>query len=87
MKSKAQKDKDGRDFDRYECEKRLYKGQSLFGLSFAPIMKALTKLEDLLGANEARFLLGESIRSMSQGWHEVTYARRELYREFIKRDL
>ena len=87
MKAKSTKDADGYNFDRYECEKRLYKGQSLFGLSLAPIMKALTKLTDVPGSKEAKNLIGEGLRGFSQGWHEVTYARRELYRNFVKRDI
>ena len=87
MMSKAAADEDGKDFHRSLCERRLYKGQSLFGKSLAPIMKALTKLESVTGSNEARNLIGEGLIGMSQGWHEITYARRELYRKFVRRDV
>ena len=87
IKCKATQEADGRDFDRYACEKRLYKGQSLMGLSLAPFMKALTKLEDVPGSSEARSIFGEGLRVLFEGWHEITYARRELYRCVVKRDI
>ena len=90
LNSKLQKDKDGFNFNRNDCEKHLFKGQSLFGLSYAPIMKALSKLLELPENNiakEARALLGDGLKGMSQGWHEITSARRELVREFVRGDI
>ena len=87
IKCKATQESDGKDFDRYSCEKRLYKGQSLIGLSLAPFMKALTKLQDVPGSSEARTIFGDGLRVLFEGWHEITYARRELYRCVVKRDI
>ena len=90
LNSKAQKDKDGFYFNRNDCEKHLFKGQTLFGLAYAPIMKALSKLLELPDntiAKEARKMLGDGLKGMSEGWHEITSARRELVREFVRKDI
>ena len=90
LNSKSQKDKDGYYFNRNECEKHLFKGQTMFGLSYAPVMKALSKLLELPDnavAKEARRLLGDGLKGMSEGWHEITSARRELVREFVRGDI
>ena len=90
LNSKSQKDKDGFYFNRNDCEKHLFKGQTLFGLSYAPIMKALSKLLELPDntiAKEARKMLGDGLKGMSEGWHEITSARRELVREFVRKDI
>ena len=87
IKCKATQESDGKDFDRYSCEKRLYKGQSLIGLSLAPMMKALTNLLDVPGSSEARTIFGDGLRILFEGWNEITYARRELYRCVVKREI
>ena len=62
----------------------------MFGLSYAPIMKALSKLLELPEnaiAKEARKLLGDGLKGMSEGWHEITSVRRVLVREFVRSDI
>ena len=58
----------------------------MFGLSYAPIMKALSKLLELPEnaiAKEARKLLGDGLKGMSEGWHEITSVSRVLVRELL----
>ena len=53
-------------------------------------MKALSKLLELPDnsiAKEARKMLGDGLKGMSEGWHEITSARRELVREFVRSDI
>ena len=90
MNSQTQKDSDGKYFVRGECEKHLFRAHTFFGLAYAPIIKALSKLLEIPDspvAKEARVLLGDSIKLVSQGWHEITYARRELLRELVRSDV
>ena len=61
--------------------------QSLMGLALAPFMKALTKLLDVPGSSEARAIFGDGLRFFFEGWNEITYARRELYRCVVKREI
>ncbi len=77
LTDKTTTDKDGPYFNRMNCEEHLFKVHSMFGLSNAPIMKALSKLLELPDnsiAKEARSLLGDGLKGMSQGWHEITSA-------------
>ena len=50
-------------------------------------MQALSKSLMVDGCGDIRALIGKGLQAMSAGWHEVTHARRELYRKFISHDI
>ena len=87
MQSDPTKVKDTFLFNRYECERRCFKAQHLMGLSFAPFMEAASCLKNVPDAGKARNLIGQGLMAASSAWHEVSYARRELCRCFIKSDV
>ena len=87
MQSETTKNKDTFVFNRYECERRCFKSQHLLGLSFAPFIEALSSLMNVPGSGAARTLIGQGLMAASSAWHEVSYARRELCRCFIKSDV
>ena len=87
MQSDPTKVKDTFLFNRYECERRCFKAQHLLGLSFAPFLEALSNLSNVPESGKARSLIGQGLMAASSAWHEVSYARRELCRCFIKSDV
>ena len=87
MLHKANKDSDSNYFDRHKTEKHLYTSQHLLGLSYAPLMDALTNLSTVPDSGMARKLIGDGILAVASARHEISYARRELCRKIIRLDI
>ena len=87
MLHKENKDSDSNYFDRHKTEKHLYTSQHLMGLSYAPLMDALTNLSNVPDSGRARKLIGDGILAVASARNEISYARRELCRKIVRQDI
>ena len=87
MLHKENKDSDSIYFDRHKTEKHLYTSQHLLGLSYAPLMDALTILASVPDSGMARKLIGDGILAIASSRNEISYARRELCRKTVRLDI
>ena len=87
MLHKENKDSDSNYFDRHKTEKHLYTSQHLLGLSYAPLMDALTNLSTVPDSGMARKLISDGILAVASARHEISYARRELCRKIVRLDI
>ena len=87
MLHKENKDSDSIYFDRHKTEKHLYTSQHLLGLSYAPLMDALTNLATVPDSGRARKLIGDGILAIASSRNEISYARRELCRKIVRLDI